>query len=171
MGEPKRPEEIICALAGIESMSEVPQGLEFRWAGKLFFKVNEPVPLDGLGGFKVIGMFRDGDEIRVYATPHTVADGTPPDKVPTPKRITLAMASSSIFIEDFAFNVFFEQALPNELRWLKEELLDEPEEGVTEDAIAAALKKTGATDAYITRVLSLLDTEEDEEPPKPPKTK
>jgi hypothetical protein len=166
--EKKTPEQIICGIAGIDAIDDVPNATEFVWGGKITFKINDPVPLEGLSDFNVFAMFQEDTEVRVYATP--AAPKAEGDLVPLPRRITLNKSNSSRFVEALRFDVFFQQALPNEFRWQYEALIDEPEEGFTEDAIAAVLKKTGAKDVYINRVLELLNADDEEEAaPTPPK--
>src|SRR5262249_19662701 len=117
--------------------------------------------------FRAFAIFNDGDEIRIYATPD--AESFTPETMPMPRRIILMKNSPCVVVEEVRIDVFFERALPNELRWKMEELLDAPEEGFTEEDFAKALKRCDANDKYIARVLDALEADEEEEDDKPPK--
>lgn len=93
--------------AGLESLSEVPVGISFRWfpiaGSKDFsvFEVGKSLPMNR--NLIAFALFQDGDEARVYCC------SVPNDNPSPPHRITLSKTAPTMFIEMLALDRFIEE--------------------------------------------------------------
>lgn len=142
--------------AGLETLSEVPVGIRFRWfpiaGSKDFsvFEVGKPLPVNR--DLIAFALFQNESEARVYCC------SVPNENPSPPHRITLSKTSPVMFIEMLALDTFIDQ--------VSSELQDQAESisAAAGDAamLAEAIQKNLDTGDREVLVAALKDYEADE---------
>lgn len=139
-GEQEKPRDLwrdVIEEAGLESIEEVPLGVEFFWGKNGRWQSDGRVPLDGLHFLKIAAIFQSADEVRVYAMPHEQAPKAAQGEMqrPTvPHRLTLNKYANTHFIEVIPSYDTLVETIGRELRDLNEDSEAEYAQAILEQA-------------------------------------